>query len=106
MRRSQIIQLSIVTSVAASLLSCSDPPTRYCVDQNQKAADERNCQTSSSSYHWYYGGNTGYVSPGTRLSGGSSQAPSEGFTTSEGTVRGGIGASGEAMSGGHGGAGE
>jgi hypothetical protein len=115
LKRPQIIQLTIVTSVAASLLSCSggNPPTRYCVDQNQTVADERDCENSTPGHHWYYGGPSGYVPSGTRISGGSTEVPSQGFTTPSGTVRGGIGASGEAVSsgahaatGGEGGAGE
>jgi len=103
MKRSQAIQLSIVTSVAATLLSCDGtPPTRYCVDQDQRVLDERACQQPTTGGHyWYYGGRTGYVPTGTRITGGSFETPSEGFTTSSGsvvggTVRGGIGASGDA----------
>jgi hypothetical protein len=114
MKRSKAIQTSIVASVAATLLSCegTPPPTRYCVDQQQRVLDDRECQQTTSGGHVWYYGRSGYVPTGTRISGGSFQTPSEGFTSNSvsaegGTVRGGIGASGEAAAGhASGGAGE
>lgn len=90
------------------LISCRDQPTRYCVDANQTVADERNCQTGAYGHTWYYGGGRGFIPVGSRLSGGSFQAPRSGFSTPDGTVHGGFGGTGEHMASGHasGGAGE
>jgi hypothetical protein len=107
MKRSRVVQLTLVSSVASMLLGCREKPTRYCVDENQAVADERKCEQSGPSggaygaYHWYYGGARGQVPEGTRLSGGSTVAPEGGF--SEPSGRGVIGAAGEDASGGHGG---
>ena len=110
MKRSNTVNLTIVTSIAAALTGCQEKPTRYCVDADTKVVDERQCdkdqRTSGSHYHWFYGGAHGFVPIGTRLRGGSTVEPTEGFSsrTSGGIVRGGIGGAGEAVS--HGGSGE
>ncbi len=115
MKRSQVVQLTIGTSIAAALSGCKEKPTRYCVGAGNTVVDERQCEddrrTSGSHvpYHWFYGGARGYVPIGTRLTGGSTGEPAEGFSsrTSSGTTRGAIGGAGEAAShGGAGGAGE
>ena len=72
--------------------------------------DDRECQQTTSGGHVWYYGRSGYVPMGSRVTGGSFQAPSEGFAINSssaagGTVRGGIGASGEAAAG-HAGGGE
>ncbi len=111
MKRSRIVQLTLVSSVASLLLSCRDKPTRYCVDDYQSVVDDMRCQGGNDGhnnhrhYHWHYGGAHGFVPFGTRLSGGSSTPPAGGFSEAShaGTARGGIGGAGEAASGGHGG---
>lgn len=115
MRRSRSIQLSLVTSLASLLTSCDSRPTRYCVDENQNVADERQCEGNCPAggpcrYHWYYGGASGVVPDGTHLSGGSTERPAGGFARAPsgsegGTERGVIGEAGEAASAGHGGEG-
>jgi hypothetical protein len=102
MKRSRVVQLTLVSSMAAMLIACRERPTRYCVDEGQAVVDENNCIAGNGGYHYYYGGGHGYMPYGTHLSGGSTSAPSGGYTVAAGTVRGGIGASGEAASGGHG----
>jgi len=118
MKRSQVVHLTLLTSVAAALTGCRDKPTRYCVDANNTVVDERQCEDSRHAsgihapYHWSYGGAHGFVPVGTRLRGGSPTEPAEGFSsrTSSGTTRGAIGGAGEANShggiGAEGGAGE
>ena len=107
MKRSRVVQLTLVSSIASMLLSCREKPTRYCVDGNQAVVDERKCEQNGPSgvgytpYHWYYGGARGRLPIGTRLSGGSTVPPEGGF--SEPSGRGVIGAAGEDASGGHGG---
>jgi hypothetical protein len=106
MKRSPAIQLTLVTSLASMLVACHDNrPTRYCVDSNWNVADELDCQRKDPRYQWHYGGGHGFVPIGTRLQGGSSIAPSSGFTSpSEGSIsRGGIGGAGEAAHAGGGG---
>jgi hypothetical protein len=117
MKRSHIVRLTLVTSIAA-LTGCGEKSTRYCVDAGNTVVDERKCQDNSHPvgsyipYHWNYGGARGYVPLGTRLNGGSTTEPAEGFSsrTSSATVRGVIGGAGEAVShgggSGEGGAGE
>lgn len=106
MKRSHTIHLTIVTSLAAALTGCQEKSTRYCVDADNKVVDERQCKDeqrpSGSLYHWYYGGAHGFIPIGTRLRGGSTVEPAEGSSnhSSEGTVRGGIGSTGEAVSSG------
>ena len=115
MKRSHIVRLTLVSSIAAALTGCREKPTRYCVDAGNTVVDERQCEDKSHaasghvSHHWFYGGARGYVPLGTRLSGGSATEPSGGFSsrTSSATARGVIGGAGEAAShGGRGGAGE
>lgn len=111
MKRSKVIQLSLVSSVAALLTGCGAKPDRYCVDDKQQVIDPKLCDDPNQSrlghyYHWYYGGARGFVPYGTRITGGSFIAPSGGFHASpSATSRGVIGAVGEAMSG-HAGGGE
>jgi len=107
MKRSQIVHLTIVTSIAAALTSCREKPTRYCVDADNTVVDERQCEDGRAlgvhaPYHWSYGGAHGFIPVGTRLRGGSTTEPVEGFSsrTSSGTVRGVIGGAGEAVSSG------
>ena len=95
MKRSKTIQLTIVSAVAAGLLSCGERPTRYCVDEDQRVIDENNCVAGHSGGGHFYYGRSGFGS-GVRVTGGSTSVPSEGFTTPSGTVRGGFGAAGEA----------
>lgn len=91
--------------MAALLTGCASKPDRYCVDDNQKVIDPSNCRDPQHSamghyYHWYYGGARGFVPFGTRLTGGSFNTPSGGFSSSlSETSRGGIGAAGEAATG-------
>jgi hypothetical protein len=106
LKRSRVVELTLVSSMAAMLIGCRDRPTQYCVDESQAVVDEKNCVAGNGGYHYYYGGGHGFMPYGTRLSGGSTTAPSEGYTTASGTVRGGIGGAGEAASGGHGGGGD
>ena len=110
MKRSQIVSLTLVSSVASVLMSCRDQrPTRYCVDDYQSVVDDMQCNNNAGHHHWYYGGAHGFVPYGTRLSGGSTMTPRGGFSEAShaGTARGGIGGAGEAASGGgHGGGGE
>lgn len=113
MKRSRAIQLTLVTSMASLLISCENRPIRYCVDESQNVADDKNCEDANSHgapyhlYHWYYGGSRGPVSNGTHLSGGSTVAPSDGFISRSAasggaSERGVFGDAGEAASGGHG----
>lgn len=118
MKRSQVVHLTLITSVAVALTSCRDKPTLYCVDTDNTVVDERQCEDNRpasgghGSYHWSYGGAHGFIPVGTRLRGGSATEPAEGFSSrvSSETVHGGIGGAGEAashgVSGGEGGAGE
>jgi hypothetical protein len=118
MKRSHVVHLTVITSIAAALTSCKEKPTRYCVDADNKVVDECQCEEdchasgSHPAYHWSYGGAHGFVPTGTRLNGGSTVEPAEGFSsrTSSGTARGIVGEAGKAAahgsSGGRGGAGE
>lgn len=121
MKRSRAVHLTLVVSVAAVLTGCNERPRRYCVDENQNVADDQYCEHLAPHFQWYYARGYGSVSNGTHVEGGSATAPASGYLSrsgqsasegeSEGTARGGIGASGEAASGhagegGHGGAGE
>lgn len=121
MKRSGAVHLTLVVSVAAVLTGCNERARRYCVDENQNVADDQYCEDRAPHFHWYYARGYGSVSNGTYVGGGSETPPAGGYLSrsgqsvgegeSEGTARGGIGASGEAASGhggegGHGGAGE
>ncbi|HEY4360563.1 MAG TPA: hypothetical protein VGN17_06325 [Bryobacteraceae bacterium] len=110
MKRSRAITLALVPSLASFLAACGHSGRRVCLDDGQTVIDSRACEPGGHvPYlplgHWYYPSSGGYFPMGSRISGsgGSSSA------SPSGTVRGGIGASGEAhSSGGHssGGAGE
>ncbi len=106
MKRSSAVPLVLVTVFAAGMTACREKKTRYCVDGNNVVVKDDECRDEQHAatgfpYHWYYGGAHGYMAPGTRISGGSTTVPSEGFTTpsESGTSRGGIGGAGEAASG-------
>jgi hypothetical protein len=118
MKRSRAVFLTLITSVAAALLTgCDGRARRYCVDDGQNVIDDRNCEPAGHhGYHWYYARGYGSAHGGTHLTGGSSTPPASGYTSRSGanggegdaggSARGGIGAAGEAASGGgHGGAG-
>jgi hypothetical protein len=105
--------------MAAAMTACKEKRTRYCVDDNNAVVNEDWCRDEQRgphyfAHHWYYGGARGFVAPGTRISGGSTTMPAEGFATpaESGTSRGVIGRAGEAAAGhaggeggGHGGGG-
>ena len=114
MKRSTTVQLTLLSSVAALLIGCRSQQVRRCVDESQTVVDEQNCLAQQSSgfhggYHWYYGGPSGYMPMGTRMSGGSSTGGGS-STSDSGTTHGVVGSAGEAASGhssgGDGGAGE
>src|SRR5689334_9162415 len=88
-----------------------------CVDGSDVVVDDRYCRDVPGTgyrsgatgalgyYHWYYGGRSGHVPIGTRMSGGSYIAPSGGRTvsssassssSSSSTSRGVVGSSGHA----------
>jgi hypothetical protein len=94
MKRSSAVQIGLLATLAATLVSCSRNTAQRCVDSQNIVVDERYCRDSVSSgytpYHWYYGGTRGYAPIGSRMSGGSTVAPSPG--TSRG-IFGGTGSS-------------
>lgn len=105
MKRSQVVHLTLLASLAASLTSCSHKPTRYCVDGENRVVDDVDCQQPRSSpfynsYHWYYIRSRRSAAAGTILTGGSTVVPREGF--SRPTTRGVMGSAGEDAAG-HGG---
>ena len=110
MKQSSAVQLILVTAAAAAMTACKEKSTRYCVDADNRVVEDQQCEDDKRQYnpahHWYYGGAHGVVVPGTRLSGGSTAQPAEGFSTpsKSGTVRGVIGNAGESAAG-HGGEG-
>ena len=106
MKRSSAVPLVLLTAFAAAMAACRQKTTRYCVDSNNIVVKNDQCRDEQHAaagfpYHWYYGGASGYVAPGTRISGGSTTPPSGGFAspTESETSRGAIGEAGEAASG-------
>lgn len=88
MKRSSAVPLTLLSSLAALLISCRDKPTRYCVDDDQQVVAESGCYSGHG--HWYYHAGHGFIPRGTRLSGGSFAAPSSGFSTPEAATSRGI----------------
>ena len=81
MKRSQAIQLSIVTSVAAALMAQADDlPKRPCDDPNRRVVDQLSCEPSHTGHSLWFGRRR---------------------VKTKGTVRGGIGKSGEAKANAH-----
>ncbi|MBS1872861.1 MAG: hypothetical protein JSU00_06580 [Acidobacteria bacterium] len=100
MKRSSAVQLTILATLAAALVSCnrSNRAAQRCVDAQSVVVDDRYCRDAGSGgytpYHWYYGGTSGYTPIGSRVSGGSLIAPSH--SSPSGTSRGIIGGAGAA----------
>lgn len=111
MRSRKDLNISLLTSIAAAMLSmpgCGPTaPPRRCVDGKSAVVADENCEDQDRRgpvatgghypFRWYYGGGSGYVPPGSIVSGGSF-APPEGVTsfshpTSGGTVHGIFGSS-------------
>lgn len=112
MKRSMVVELGLVSSVAALFTSCHEqaPPQRVCVDANQTVLQDQYCANPDPRYHWYYARGYHSIYNGMRVFHGSSVPPSGGYVSRSGgskmghatTVRGGIGAAGEgASAGGH-----
>jgi len=106
MKRSGAVPLALLTAFATAMTGCREKRTRYCVDANNIVAKDDDCRDERHGmgaipYHWYYGGARGYMAPGTRVNGGSTTPPAEGFVTpsESGTSRGVIGGAGEAAAG-------
>lgn len=80
MKKSQIVELGLLAAVSAFVLGCDDTQqaqVKRCIDQNNKMADEQNCDLADRErshyvyvpgqpypswwyYRYVYGGNGGY----------------------------------------------
>jgi hypothetical protein len=119
LKRSSHVAAPLLASAALAVLAgCRPEQPKRCVDENNHVVDPSFCQSKPNPnqpgyqpgiaywpYHYYYGGNGGFI-PGSVVSGGSvTPAPGVSYST---TTRGGFGSSfgGGDGSGGHGGGGE
>ena len=102
-RRSRDVALVAVPVLALAFTACGGgDDTAYCVDQNDRIVENRQCDDDAvhggSSFFWLYGGSLiggGRAVPGTRVSGGDRVAASN---IAENARRGGFGSSGSRSS--------
>ena len=103
-RRSTSITLTLVSSVAAGVLTaCRGETSRHCVDPNDRVVPDSMCSATHTRvvagggwypYRYYYGGR-GFAGIGSVLRGGSYRGGvSSGAHVGGGTARGGFGAIG------------
>lgn len=78
--RSKSVAMGSVVALAVLFGACGEEEQVYCVDENDEVVDNDQCDENRSgggAFFWYFGGRAlagGAVSPGTRLTGGGSDA--------------------------------
>lgn len=108
-RRSTKVTVAFLAGFALAVEGCHEESFEHCVDEDGNVVEPALCegghggpyvhgQTGSHLYRYWYGGRTGI---GSRVSGGSFEAPRGGVTSVHGsTTRGGFGSTGAGHVGG------